>query len=519
MQPVLNILHLEDDPLDTELIRRRLEADSISCEIHRVDNEADFSSSLELGEADLILADVLIPGYDGMEALKLAKTVTPQVPFILFSGVLGEESAVTALKNGATDYVLKDRPSRLAPAIRRALEEVRMLQEKQSLTNQLTRAQKLEVFGELAGGLAHDFNNILTIILANSGMLSASVKKSSRLYKYASHIEYAAEHASTITRQLLVFSRREIREPVVLSLNETIERTKNMLRRLIPETIELTLNTCELPLHIKSDRNDIEQVLINLILNARDSIHNEGWITISTGFLPDNPEHKSSIENPLGFCFFRIADTGCGMSPALKEKIFEPFFTTKPEGSGTGLGLATCHRLVSAAGGHILVECAVGQGSIFTVCLPRVYQPHEPTTTEPPVINVQQNRGITILLVEDNHMLRDIVAARLSECGYKVLQAANGLDGLEVATSKKENQPDLVISDVVLPLLSGKEMIRLLQLRFPEIKILFTSGYPDRAIAPHGILTPSIEIIRKPFSLPSLLTKIIEVIPSISHSN
>jgi CheY-like chemotaxis protein len=350
-------------------------------------------------------------------------------------------------------------------------------------------------------------------------MLSASVKKSSRLYKYASHIEYAAEHASTITRQLLVFSRREIREPVVLSLNETIERTKNMLRRLIPETIELTLNTCELPLHIKSDRNDIEQVLINLILNARDSIHNEGWITISTGFLPDNPEHKSSIENPLGFCFFRIADTGCGMSPALKEKIFEPFFTTKPEGSGTGLGLATCHRLVSAAGGHILVECAVGQGSIFTVCLPRVYQPHEPTTTEPPVINVQQNRAITILLVEDNHMLRDIVAARLSECGYKVLQAANGLDGLEVATSKKENQPDLVISDVVLPLLSGKEMIRLLQLRFPEIKILFTSGYPDRAIAPHGILTPSIEIIRKPFSLPSLLTKIIEVIPSISHSN
>lgn len=515
MQPALHILHLEDDPLDTELIRRRLVEDELNCEIERVENEAEFSAALERGGVDLILADVSLPGYDGMEALKLVRSIHPGLPFILFSGVIGEESAVLALKGGATDYVLKDRPSRLAPAIRRAIEEVRLVKEEKSLGNQLTRAQKLEVFGELAGGIAHDFNNILTIIMANCGLLTAALKKTNRLYKYASHIEYATEHAAALTRQLLLFSRREIHEPVTLALNEVVKNTERLLRRLIPESIELSVSTSSEALHVKIDRNDIEQVLINLVMNARDAIPHDGWITISTGVV----KSPGGDQSP-SMCFVKVADTGGGISESVRSHLFEPFFTTKPEGAGTGLGLATCHRLISAAGGRIDVESEVGHGTVFTIQIPRV--PAAKAMDESPSrLKKKAPRGaprgdVTILLVEDNHTLRDMLAGRLSELGYHVLQAANGLDGLDVVAENKEHPPDLVITDVVLPLLSGEEMIRLLKLKNPHIKVLYTSGYPDRTISPHGILTPGIELLRKPFSISCLADKIYELLPRSS---
>ena len=514
MQPALHILHLEDDPLDTELIRRRLVQDDLNCEIERVENEADFSAALERGGVDLVLADVSLPGYDGMEALKLVHSISPGLPFILFSGVIGEESAVQALKGGATDYVLKDRPSRLAPAIRRAVEEVRLVKEEKSLGIQLTRAQKLEVFGELAGGIAHDFNNILTIIMANCGLLTASLKKTNRLYKYASHIEYATEHAAALTRQLLLFSRREIHEPVTLALNEVVKNTERLLRRLIPESIELSVSTASEPLYVKVDRNDIEQVLINLVMNARDAIPHDGWITISTGVM-----QGAAGNDPNGNCYVKVADTGGGISEAVRSHLFEPFFTTKPEGAGTGLGLATCHRLIAAAGGRIDVESEVGHGSVFTIQIPRVFQT-EGRVEAPSSKAKETPRGdATILLVEDNHTLRDMLAGRLSELGYHVFQAANGLDGLDVVAENKEHPPDLVITDVVLPLLSGEEMIRLLKLKIPDLKVLYTSGYPDRTIAPHGILTPGIELLRKPFTIDCLANKIYELLPHSGKEN
>ena len=188
MQTPLHILHLEDDPLDAELIRRRLEEDGLLCEIERVDTESDFSLALERNDTDLVLADFSMPGYDGMEALNLVQSMRPSLPFILFSGVMGEEAAVMALKKGATDYVLKDRPSRLAPAIRRAIEEVQLLKERQSLSNQLTHAQKLEIFGELVGGIAHDFNNILSGIFGYSQLAEINIHTPEKAKKHIQQI-------------------------------------------------------------------------------------------------------------------------------------------------------------------------------------------------------------------------------------------------------------------------------------------------------------------------------------------
>lgn len=517
MHTPLHILHLEDDPLDADLIRRKLEADGLPCEIQRVDTELDFSLALERNDIDLVLADFSMPGYDGMEALNLVRATRPGLPFILFSGVMGEEAAVMALKKGATDYVLKDRPSRLAPAIRRAIEEVQLLKERQSLSNQLTHAQKLEIFGELVGGIAHDFNNILTIIMANSGMLMNELKKTDRLHRYASHIEYASEHAAALTRQLLLFSRGDVREPMLIPLNDLVQKTGLMLHRLIPEPIQIRITTCKKSLQIKADQNDIAQILINLVLNARDAIPVEGWINISTGVLSYEESCKLNFENPAGLCYLRVADTGSGMNAAVQARLFEPFFTTKPEGHGTGLGLSTCQRLVAAAGGKITIESEPNQGSTFTIYLPRILDEIPGGAHLDSELPPTTGHG-TILLVEDNHMLRDIVAKRLTDLGYRVIQAANGLQGLDALADDKGPAPDLVITDIILPLLSGQEMARLLRLKNPNIKVLFTSGYSDRSILPHGIPDSGIEIIRKPFTINRLANKITEILPPARQS-
>ena len=515
MTPPLRILHLEDDPIDSELVHYNLQSQGLACEIQRVDNNNDFSQALERGDTDLILADVSLPGYDGMDALRLARRLRPEVPFLLVSGVIGEEAAIDALQNGATDYILKDRLSRLGPSIRRALHEVALRHEQLSLGNQLARAQKLEIFGELAGSIAHDFNNVLTIIMANSGLLMAGLKESDRLHKHALQIEYASSHAAALTRQLLIFSRQEIRQPVVLPLNAILENTEAMLQRLIPESIELTLSPSDTPLQVAADQSDLQQVLINLVLNARDAIHTEGRIHIATGCVEKVPPRSLAASEPQEFAFFRVEDNGSGMTPEVAARLFEPFFTTKPPGCGTGLGLATCQRIIAASKGHITVESTPEHGSILTVFLPRLPAPAPNAEAPPagPAPPLQPQRGVEkILLAEDNHMLRDLIANLLSELGYHVLQASNGLEGLDIFAAHKQAPPVLVITDVILPLLGGREMARLLQIRQPGLKVLYTSGYPDETLAPRGIPSPGLNFIRKPFTLPQLTQKLRELL-------
>jgi len=504
MSRVTRILHLEDDPLDAELIARNLSSNHLACRIERVDSEAAFLKALERGKIDLVLADFSLPGCDGLEALRLAKELRPEIPFLIVSGVIGEEAAVDSLKNGATDYILKDRLSRLAPAVRRALDEVALRRDRKMLGDQITRAQKLEILGELAGGVAHDYNNILTIIMANSGLLLAGLAEGTRLHKHAAQIEYACSHAAALTSQLLIFSRDRGRNASVFDLNQIVNNAESMLRRLLPESIVLTVSKSMGSLHIMVDRGDIEQVLINLVLNARDAVRGHGTIEIETGIIRD--QNTDCV-------FIDVRDDGAGMTRKVQTRLFEPFFTTKPEGRGTGLGLSTCLRLIDSMRGRIEVESKLGKGSRFRVLLPQAQQ-GEVSREEPPVAQERVRGCEKILIAEDNHMLRDMMANQLEELGYQVLQAANGVEGLDVFAEHKGNPPVLLITDVVLPLLNGREMARLLQKSSPSLKILYTSGHSEQTISTLGLSSPTGDVLRKPFALAELTHRIREILPS-----
>jgi signal transduction histidine kinase/ActR/RegA family two-component response regulator len=428
--------------------------------------------------------------------------VKADLPFLIVSGVIGEEAAVDSLQNGATDYILKDRLSRLTPAVRRALDEATLRRDRESLGDQLTRAQKLEIFGELAGGVAHDYNNILTIIMANSGLLMAGLAEGTRLHKHASQIEYACGQAASLTRQLLVFSRDRGRDAAVLDLNGIVRNAESMLARLLPENVELAVSPANDPLHIMADRGDLEQVLINLVLNARDAIRSHGTILIETGRIQKDRQE---------LVFLKVRDNGAGMTREVKARVFEPFFTTKPEGSGTGLGLATCRRLIQSMDGQITVTSHTGRGTEFRILWPAAEGGGVSPNQVP--IRAEMPRGCEkILLAEDNHMLRDMIAGQLEELGYEVLQASNGIEGLDVFAQSKDTPPVLVIADVALPLLSGREMVRLLQRSSPGLRVLHTSGHSDHTIAALGFQLPAGDVLRKPFTLAELTLRIREIL-------
>ena len=330
----------------------------MNCRIERVDSEAGFLTALQHGGVDLVLADFSLPGCDGLEALQLAKQVAPDIPFLIVSGLIGEEAAVDSLRNGATDYILKDRLSRLAPAVRRALDDAGLRRHTKSLGDQLTRAQKLEIFGELAGGVAHDYNNILTIIMANSGLLMAGLAEGTRLHKHASQIEYACAQAATLTRQLLIFSRDRGRDATVLDLNGVVKNAESMLLRLLPENVELAVTLSTGSLSVIADRGDIEQVLINLIKNALEAMHENG--TRGKSLILSCAAEGSGVR-------FSVRDNGCGL-PESGDWIFEAFHTTKP--AGLGLGLKISQTIIQAHGGRLWAEANKGRGAIFHFHLP-----------------------------------------------------------------------------------------------------------------------------------------------------
>ena len=372
------------------------------------------------------------------------------------------------------------------------------------LGDQLTRAQKVEIFGELAGGVAHDYNNILTIIMANSGLLLAGLEEGTRLHKHAAQIEYACAHAASLTRQLLLFSRQRERDAGILELNGILKNAKSMLKRLLPENIELTVSAFPSALLITADRGDIEQVLINLILNARDSIRGHGTIHVDAGLVREGGEDV---------VFFDVEDDGCGMSRKVKERVFEPFFTTKPEGAGTGLGLATCRRLIESLQGRIVVASQLGRGSRFRVLLPQAAF-GETGQKDAPTMEPILSGSEKILLAEDNHILRDMMATQLGELGYEVLQAATGIEALDVFEEHKATPPVLLVTDVVLPLLSGREVARLLKKASPRLQILYTSGHTEQTIAALGLTSRPREWLAKPFTLAQLTKRIRGILPA-----
>ena len=632
----LRILHLEDGALHREFVRRVFADAKIACDITYAANQVEFKRALAAPPYDLILSDYTLPGFGGAEALSHAQSVYPDIPFLFVSGTIGEDRAVDILKDGATDYVLKERLDRLLPSVERALREAeertkrrvaeeslrqseerfRLMAEnirdvfwissadgrqlryvspaaihvygqdgadlcarperwfeaitpedrnlvsgamaelmagreyrvefridrpdgvqlwvegrgypvrdaigtvthavgvvtnitgRKQLESQLLQAQKMEAIGQLAGGIAHDFNNILTVINGNASQLLDGGTLPPKAARSIQLIYTAGERAASLTRQLLVFSRKQAihREP--LDLNATIEESAKLLGRLISEDIRLELILGPRLPPIKADPAMIEQILMNLAVNSRDAMPEGGQLSVITQLVELDAAtaaiHPS--RRPGAFVLLSVRDTGSGIPPAILPRLFEPFFTTKAPGVGTGLGLATVFGIVRQHDGWVEVESVVSQGACFQV--------YFPVTTEsvakasPSGYPVDAKGQETVLFVEDEPMLREFAVAVLENAGYRVLQAASGTQALEV-WRWHESRIALLLTDVVMPDgMSGSELARIVQSQKPELRIVFTSGFSLEMVDQDGSWDRKIPFLRKPY-LPAALTRIV----------
>ncbi len=384
--------------------------------------------------------------------------------------------------------------------------EVKLLEE------QFRQAQKMEAVGKLAGGVAHDFNNLLGVILGYSGAVLEKLSTTDPLRKKVENIEKAAEKAVSVTRQLLAFSRQQVLQPKVLDLNAVVVEMEDMLRRLIGEDIELAIATDTQLGRVKADPTQIEQVIMNLAVNARDAMPQGGKLTIETANvqLDSSYARRRYPVQPGPHVMLAVSDTGTGMDAETQARIFEPFFTTKGLGKGTGLGLATVYGIVKQSGGYIWVYSEPGRGATFKIYLPRA---EEAVLAEKrPKAAVASLRGSeTILLVEDEESLRKLTRELLEDRGYAVLEAGNGAKALEIA-ARHQGPIHLVITDVVMPGISGREVAQRMEALRPDAKVLYMSGYTADAITRHGVLEPGMAFLQKPIRPEELAQKVREVL-------
>jgi two-component system cell cycle sensor histidine kinase/response regulator CckA len=631
MSALIHILNLEDDPMDAELVQAGIEETGLACRITRVQTREEFEQALQQNVYQIILADYRLPKYDGMSALRRAREVCPDVPFIFVSGTMGEEAAVEALTQGATDYVLKQGLMRLGSAVQRALREAqnrreqrqaeralaeseakmrcildsvdegfividqgyRILSankafcnqaglnegqvigrlchevshqetrpcfesgeecpaqrtfetgkvhiafhthqessgaeqyvelksypvmdasgsitsvietlndvtEKRKLQEQLTQSQKMESVARLAGGVAHDFNNMLGVIIGHAEMAMGQINPSQPLFNSLREIRTAAERSAALTRQLLAFARKQTAAPRVLDLNETVEGMLKMLRPLIGEDIDLAWRPGDGVGAVKMDPSQIDQILANLCVNARDAIAGVGRISIETGMIAFDSGYCAYHPEivPGEYVSLTVSDGGCGMD-------HEPFFTTKEIGKGTGLGLAMVYGIVKQNDGFINVYSEPGRGAIFKLYLPR----HTTGTVmvqqqiqEAPAFGGQE----TILLVEDEPSILDIAKQMLETFGYRVLSASTPGEAIRLAKAHGE-EIRLLIVDVIMPEMNGRDLSKHLVALYPQMACLYISGYSGDVIAHHGLLEEGVHFIQKPFSMQDLAAKV-----------
>jgi PAS domain S-box-containing protein len=385
----------------------------------------------------------------------------------------------------------------------------RDLSEKKRTEQKLLQAQKMEAVGGLAAGIAHDFNNILSVILSYAGMMLSGLGPGDPLAEDVEEVRKAARRAADLTRQLLAFSRQQVLEPRILDLEQTVAGMEKMLRRLVGEDVELALLAAPDLGRVHADPGQIEQVILNLAVNARDAMPRGGKLTIeTTNACVERDDDLAGIGRGR-YVRLAVSDTGCGMDEATRQRIFEPFFTTKEKGKGTGLGLATVFGIVRQSGGHIAVDSEPGRGSTFDIYLPRTDSIEEELAASRPRMALTGSE--TVLIVEDEEPVRAVARAILRRSGYTVLTAQNGGEALLIC-ERHAGRIDLLLTDVIMPFLDGRQVAeRLVSLR-PDLKVLFMSGYTDDVIAPHGVLEPGLMFVHKPITPDTLLAKVREAL-------
>jgi PAS domain S-box-containing protein len=388
------------------------------------------------------------------------------------------------------------------------------ISEQHHLQEQLLHSQKMEAVGRLAGGVAHDFNNILTAVLGYSELLLQRFPPSDPIHHHAEEIRKSAERAASLTQQLLAFSRRQPIQPRVLNLNELVADLNKMLRRVVGENIRM-VTVCSPDLgHVRADDGQLQQIIMNLVVNARDAMPDGGALTIQTANVQLDKMYVRSYPDvaPGDYVMLAISDTGMGMMPKVKEHLFEPFFTTKGVGGGTGLGLATCYGIVKQSGGHINVYSEPGQGTVFRIYLPRVMATVETAPRHSPPVEIPRGTE-TIFVVEDEPEVRALAVLVLRELGYDVLEAPNGEQALQLVGADQKPL-HLLVTDVVMPRMGGWRLAEALASQHPETRVLFISGYPDENIAHHGTLPMNIAFLAKPFTPSALARRVREVLDS-----
>jgi PAS domain S-box-containing protein len=652
MSAPVRVLLVEDSPTDAKLVLHELQRDGKSIELERVETPEAMRAALAARKFDVVISDWSLPKFSALGALGVLRETEAELPFIIVSGTIGEETAVEAMRAGAQDYVLKDKLARLTPALERELREQqervarrrvegelkesegrfrrlaesgiigivvadlhgnlfeandaylalvgysreellsgavrwtdltppenRPLQERiieqlqtsgvvpafetetlrkdgnrvavlvgvalleypkyiaiiadiserkraekgrvqaeealRQSEEQLRQAQKMEAVGRLAGGVAHDFNNILSVILSYVEVLLDDLKTADPLRGDIEQIRNAALRAAGLTRQLLMFSRQQVADPRVVDLTEILLGLDKMLGRILGEDVDLVVLPPKSPGRVKVDPTHLEQLILNLVVNARDAMPKGGKLTLETANVELDEEYARAHlpAKPGHYVMLAATDTGVGMDRATQARIFEPFFTTKEMGKGTGLGLSTVFGIVQQSGGTIWVYSEPGRGTTFKVYLPRVdaeldapRQLVEPTTLQ---------GTETILLVEDEEQVRVVVAGALRRQGYNVIAAQNAGEALRLF----EGHPgwiDLLLTDVVMPQMSGPELARRLAETRPQMKVLCMSGYTDDSIVRHGVLESGVAYIQKPVTPTSLSRRIREVLDDAS---
>jgi hypothetical protein len=625
----ISILLLEDDPLDAELCLRKLESSDLSFSIKGIRSADEFKREVSSNKYDVVLGDYRMPDWTGLEAVRWLRASGYSVPFILVTGTLGDELAVECIKEGVTDYVLKDKMERLPFALLRAVDEARLraerdkserelrqseeqyasivrgapygiyrsdedgrilmanpafvamlgyeseaevlklniendiylnpkdravilnqldeqklfplpevkcrrkdghtiivrlegrkldtttdgtsryeifaqdITERRVLEQQFQQAQKMEAIGRLAGGVAHDFNNLLMIIRGCAELLDHHKADPQRIGGYIKQIHDATSIAASVVQQLMAFSRKQVPEKRALDFNAVLRDLRKMLPRLLGEDVQIVFTPGQSLERVAADRAQIEQIILNLAVNARDAMPDGGKLELSTSnvFLSTPQTEGGGVELPAGnYVLLSVADTGTGMEQEVKSHIFEPFFTTKERGKGTGLGLATVYGIVKENHGFIVIDSELGKGSEFKIYFPVNAMAKEAPATKS--VSAPAGGSETILLVEDEEALREITCEYLQSRGYNVLSANSGMQALEICRAH-EAPIDILMTDIIMPGIQGPELVKAALDMRPHMHVIYVSGYTDRGLEIASKET-NVVLLRKPYSLADL---------------
>jgi signal transduction histidine kinase len=514
----VRILLVDDDPQALSLIEMALADARFAPDVEVVATATAGAARINADEHDIYLIDQHLPDGTGIDLIRRANASATSKPFILLTGFGSDDVDEAASRAGAVDYVEKQMvAAQLERSIRFALrnwQAVRLLQDREE---QLRQAQKMEAIGRLAGGVAHDFNNLLTAIIGYTDLIAERLDPQDWTARDIAEIRKAADRAAALTRQLLAFSRKGLLSPTTINLNDIASSLLQMLPRVIGDHIRTTANLSDRLSPVRADASQMEQVFINLVLNARDAMAAGGHLSIETSNAELDEERlaRESLAVPPGrYVMLSIGDTGTGMDSATRQRAFEPFFTTKPKGKGTGLGLATVYGIIEQSGGSISLDTAPGRGTTVRIYLPATDAVEEPQKTEQPP--TAAGRGTeTLLLVEDNEAVRSLAARALQRRGYTVHEARSGEEALGLV-ERSRLAPDLLITDIMMPGISGPALAARLTQKNPRLRVLYVSGYSDESGTAQSPFAGEVQLLHKPFT-PSALAERIRTILDTSR--